>query len=164
MRKNSFSANVRETGIKVILCMTFEEGHQINVKLKTDELKREAYRQYCKHIASGYPKKAWCMRHPDITLTWETMEKYIKEDPSIFDPIHKNAAQADSLRLAFEHLWDSARGKNKDANVAALQIILRNMHAWDAKDLRSDESESNFRQAQEQVMKQLNDMQQAKET
>ena len=139
--------------------MLFQEGNQFAKKLKTDELKKEAYRQYCQHIAEGYPKKAWCLRHPDITLTWETMEKYIKEEPGVFDPIQKSASQADSLKLAFQHLWDSARGKNKDANVAALQIILRNMHCWDAKDPASANSDNNFMQAQEMVMKQLSDMQ-----
>lgn len=160
MRKNSFSANVRLTGIKVIVCMTFQEGHKHSTKLKTDEMKLEAYRQYCEHIANGYPQKSWCLRHPDITLTWETMEKYMREEPHIFDPIHKIAAKADSLKLAFEHLWDSARGRNKDANVASLQIILRNMHAWDAKDPQQQNDDKNFQSAQEMVMRQMTDMQQ----
>ncbi len=56
-------------------------GNQYNKKLKTPELKAEAYRQYCAHIAEGYSKENFWFEHPDLTITWETVETYIKKEP-----------------------------------------------------------------------------------
>ncbi len=139
--------------------MTFENGNQVNKKLTTHELKIEAYRQYCAHIASGEPKNAWCFEHPFLTLTSETMEKYIKEEPSVFDTIHKSVAHSKSLKHWFSVLSATARGENQKGNVAAQQIIFRNMFRWDAKDPANDSNENNFLAAQEMVMKQLKEMQ-----
>jgi hypothetical protein len=136
--------------------MLFQEGNQVNKKLTTDELKLEAYAQYCAHIAQGMPKKAWCFRHPTLSLTWETMEKYIKNEPAVFDLTHKKLAEADSLKHWFSYLGDSARGKNKDANVASLQIILRNMHAWDRTDKQDDNDVHSAQFNQERLLEQIN--------
>ena len=135
--------------------MTFQEGHEVNLKLKTDELKKEAYRQYCDHISQGWPQKSWCFEHPTLTLTWESMEKYIKDNPSILDPIHKKVAQTKSLKHWFSVLSDMTVGKNTKGNIVGTQIILRNMHAWDAKNGVPEDSDGTFIQAQELVMKQL---------
>ena len=137
--------------------MVFEQGHQTAKKLTTDDLKLDAYAQYCAHIASGQPKKAWCFRHPTLSLTWETMEKYIKNEPNLFDPLHKRMAEADGLKLWFSYLADSARGKNKDANVASMQIILRNMFMWDRPDHNNNEGDMFAAQFnQERLLEQLN--------
>lgn len=137
----------------------FKPGNELAKKLVSDEMKREAYKQYCEHIAKGYPRKAWRFRHPDVSITWNTIEKYIKEEPEVFDPIKKEVAAADSLQYWFSYLADSAKGENQKANVASLQIILRNMHAWDAKDPQQQHSDNNFAQAQEIVLKQLTELQ-----
>ena len=139
--------------------MLFEKGNQAAKKLVTDEEKRAAYKEYCEYVASGKPRKAWRWRHPGKTITWNTIEKYIREEPDVFDPIYKEMAAADSLDHWFSDLSDSAKGINPKANVASLQIILRNMHAWDARDHKDENTDNNFVQAQEMVMKQLSDMQ-----
>ncbi len=134
------------------------EGNTNPVKLKTNELKTEAYRQYCAHIASGIPKKAWCFEHPELTLTWETMEKYIKDDPIVFDPTNKKVAETKSLNHWFGVLSSKATGKNKDADTAALQIIMRNKFKWDVRDHQDEEQtavSANF----EKMMGQLKAMQ-----
>ena len=138
--------------------MPFEKGHTINVRLKTPEIMIEAYQSYCDHIAQGYPQKAWCFEHPETSLHWETMEKYIRENPNILDPLHKKIAQAKSLRHWFSFLGESAKGSNVKANVASLQIILRNMHAWDAKD-QVRETDTSSTEAAEKVLEQLATMQ-----
>lgn len=131
------------------------------VKLSTDELKRAAYTQYCSHIASGYTKKSWRFKHPDIFLTWETMEKYIREEPNVFDPIHKKMAECDSLYHWESVLADSATGKNKDANTASLQMIMRNKFKWDTRDHQQDEDTSESAQAHDQLMKEISHQQKA---
>lgn len=139
--------------------MTFVEGHTQSVKLHTLELKKEAYRQYCNHLASGKPKKAWRFKHPNITLTWETMEKYIKEDQTIFDPLQKKQAEADSLEHWFGVLGAIATGDNQKGNVAACQIIFRNMFKWDHKDQVHDDDDGTALLAHERLLDQLSKLQ-----
>lgn len=139
--------------------MAFQKGHTTNVKLHTPELKQEAFRQYCNHIAKGRPKKAWRLKKLGFTLTWETMEKYIKEDPDTFDPSHKKEAEADSLERWFTVLEEIATGDNPKGNVAATQVIMRNMHKWDAKDHRDDDDDTSAQLANERLLEQLSKLQ-----
>lgn len=107
------------------------KGSKNAQKLKTPDLRKEAYRQYCAHIAQGYPQDAWCFDHPELTLTSETMEKYIREDPINFDPINKERAKAAGYKMWFDVLSDSAKGINEKASTASLQMIMRNKFKWD---------------------------------
>jgi hypothetical protein len=142
--------------------MAPKPGSQYALKLTTHELKAEAFRQYCAHIAKGYPKKAWCFEHPTLTLTWETMERYIKDEPDIFDSTQKKIAESKSLNHWFSFLAASATGQNQKANVASLQIILRNMHAWDKSDHRHDENSTEIASNQEKIIAQITQAQQEK--
>lgn len=113
------------------------KGNQNNKKLTTSDLKRDAYEQYCAHLAKGKSKRSWTFKHPELMLTWETMEKYIANDPE-FDPIKKELALADGY-LAWEQVAeDSAKGVNKDANTASLQMVMRNKFGWDKNEDRKD--------------------------
>lgn len=107
------------------------KGNDYTKKLKTTELKEEAYRQYCAHLAKGKSKKSWCFEHPHLTLTWETMEKYIKSDEHVFDPLKKRVAETKGYACWEQVVEDSATGKNKDANTASLQMLMRNKYGWD---------------------------------
>lgn len=139
--------------------MTFQPGNQIAKKLPTIELQLEAYRQYCNWIAKGYPKKSWGFDHPTITLTWETMEKYIREDPTVFDPLQKKRAETRSFEGWFDVLAGIAKGDNQKGNVAACQMIFRNMFKWDTKEQREEEDDGAALQANEKLMGQLSQLQ-----
>jgi len=67
--------------------------------LDADELKHEAYAQYCAHIAKGLSKEAFVFDHPEVSVIWETVENYMKADPINFPPIHKKKAEAESLSV-----------------------------------------------------------------
>ena len=110
-------------------------GNQFAKKLDTKELREEAYRQYCKHIADGYPKDCWRFKHPEVTLTWETMEKYIKNDPTEFDPEQKKMAEIDGRKSWIQKCMDSATGADEGkSNTASLQMCMRNIMGWDKRD------------------------------
>ena len=117
--------------------MAAPKGHQINkgkknaLKLKTPELKKMAYEQYCAHLASGKAKKSWYFEHPDMMLTSETMEKYIAEEPNNFPAIQKEMAWCKGYQRWEKVVEDSAEGHNKDANTASLQMLMRNKYLWD---------------------------------
>ena len=110
-------------------------GNQNAKKLISHELRKEAYRQYCEWIAGGNSKEAWVFKHPEITLTHKTMEKYIKEDPIEFPPIHKEVAES----LSYEH-WlhlgkDMMLGRIEKCQPAIYQMFMRNKFGWDKDDM-----------------------------
>jgi hypothetical protein len=105
-------------------------------KLKTIELKLEAYRQYCEHIAKGDCKKSWCFDHPNLTLTWITMEKYIAEDPVVFDPIQKEFAEARSYLHWLKLGKDMMTGEIPKCQPAIYQMFMRNKFKWDREDVQ----------------------------
>ena len=112
------------------------KGNKNATKLKTSELKTEAYKQYCAHLAKGKSKKSWCFEHPELTLTFETMDKYIDNSVIDFPPIHKKVAETKGFAFWEQVVEDSAIGKNKDANTASLQMLMRNKYSWDKEDLK----------------------------
>lgn len=130
----------------------FTIGNKAAVKLKTIELKLEAYKQYCEHIAAGKSKSAWRLQHPEVSLTWRHMERYIREEPEIFDPTFKEIAECDSLNFWEQQVINAALGVNKDANVAALQMLMRNKFKWDRPDLVKDSDDSAALMAHEKLM------------
>lgn len=109
-------------------------GNTNAVKLKDPDLRQEAYKQYCAHIASGLSKEAFCFNHPTIIITWNTLEKLIKENPVEFNPLLKEKAMSDQQALLESWCLESANGKNTKANTATLQMLMRNKFGWDRKD------------------------------
>jgi hypothetical protein len=100
-------------------------------KLNSDELKNEAYDQFCAHIASGHSVESWYFDHPDLTITYKTMLNYIKEYPELFPPAKKEMALAKSLRKWESVVHASADGTNTKASTASLQMLMRNKFGWD---------------------------------
>ncbi len=103
-------------------------------KLTSDELKRKAFESYLAHMAKGKSKKSWWFDHEDITLTWQTMDTYIKNEPQVFSSIQIEAAKSKGYNLWEQVVEDSAKGINKDANTASLQMLMRNKYEWDKQD------------------------------
>jgi hypothetical protein len=105
-------------------------GNQNGLKLKDPEIRQFAYSQYCEHLAKGKSKKSWYFDHPQLRCTWETMEKYLVDEVE-FDPIHKRIAEAKGFAYWEGVIEGSATGKNKHANTASLQMLMRNKYGWD---------------------------------
>lgn len=116
---------------------TFAPGNQIARKLTTDELKQEAYRQYCAHLAKGLIKDNWYFEHEDLSICYETMESYIKNEPSVFKPIQKKIGWAKGYQYWEAEVGKAALGENSKADIAGLQMIMRNKYKWDAKETSS---------------------------
>jgi glucan-binding YG repeat protein len=111
------------------------KGNGNATKLKTPDLKKQAYESYCAHIASGESKEAWVFEHPTITLTSKTMEKYIRNDQIEFPPIHKEVAEAKS----FQHWCNLGKqmmlGQIEKCQPAIFQMFMRNKFGWDKDDI-----------------------------
>lgn len=107
-------------------------GNQHCLKLKTPEIKAKVYKSYCDHLAKGNSKRSWWFKDDEsgITLTSETLEKYLK-NPDDFDPIQIKVAMAQGYYYWEQVCGDSAIGVNEKANTASLQMIMRNKFGWD---------------------------------
>jgi len=120
--------------------MAAKKGNDYAKKLKTAEIKKMAYEQYCNHLAQGKTKRSWYFEHPDLILGWESMEKYIAEDEDL-DPIHKEVAWCKGYQKWENVVSDSAEGKNKNANTASLQMLMRNKYDWDKENSSEKETQ-----------------------
>lgn len=133
-------------------------GNSYGTKLKDSEVRQLAYKQYCEHIARGKSKKSWCFDHPQLRCTWNTMEKYIKDDKE-FDPLQKEIAESQGYAHWESVVEDSATGKNQKANTASLQMLMRNKFGWDKHENKTEESFPGFSIAYERLMLQLSQLQ-----
>lgn len=107
------------------------KGNRHPAKLTTDDLKIEAFNQFCDHLAQGKSKKSWYFEHPDLTCTWETMENYINSGDKVFDLNKIHIAVSKGYKNWEQVVEDSAKGKNTRANTATLQMLMRNKYGWD---------------------------------
>lgn len=105
-------------------------GNQNAKKLVDHDIKQQAYKQYCEHLAKGKTKKSWFFKHPELTCTAETFEKYL-EDEIEFDPVHLQVAYCQGYQKWEGVLEDGATGENEKVNPACLQMIMRNKYGWD---------------------------------
>lgn len=107
------------------------KGNKLGTKLKDKDVRQEAYKQYCNHIASGECKESFVFEHPTLTVTYKTMERYIRENPIEFPPDKKEAAEAASYRRWTKDGHNMMMGKVKGCQPAIYQMFMRNKFGWD---------------------------------
>lgn len=102
-------------------------------KLTSEELKRDAYDQYCQWIANGNSMKSFVYVNEEegISVTWETIDKYIKENPTDFPPNKKKEAEAQSLNVWENKGINMMMGNVKGCQPAIYQMFMRNKFGWD---------------------------------
>jgi hypothetical protein len=126
-------------------------GNKNGVKLKDPDVRQEAYRQYCAHIASGESKESFVFEHAELTCTHQTMEKYIAANPIEFLPIHKQVAES----LSFLHWTGLGKqmmlGQIEKCQPAIFQMFMRNKFGWD-KEEKSDSSVSYAEKVLDHIM------------
>lgn len=108
-----------------------QPGEKRRQILKTTALRQECFRQYCLHLAHGRNKRSFVFNHPHYKCSWETVERYIRQYPEEFDLELLDVAYAEGLGVWEQILTDCATGKNRKANVAAIQITMRNKYGWE---------------------------------
>lgn len=111
--------------------MSFKPENTAAVKLNTDELMKEAYLDYCAHLARGLSKRSWYFRDEKRLLcTFQTMEKYMKEKPDVLDPIHKHISDVKGFAV-WEQKGMSMMNGESHSEPALYQIFMRNKYDWD---------------------------------
>lgn len=113
-------------------------GNTNGLKLKDPDVRQEAYMQYCKWLAKGKASRSFTFQKGDLKCTGKTIESYIKDNPVEFPPIHKEFSYSEGYAYWEQVVEDSAKGLNKDANTASLQMLMRNKYDWDKKEPEED--------------------------
>lgn len=112
-------------------------GNKHGIKLKDPDIRQIAYQKYCEWLAMGKSKKSFTFRSPEYSCHWQTLESYIK-DKNEFDPLQIELAKCEGCKRWEQVVEDSAEGKNKDANTASLQMLMRNKFDWDKQSVVTD--------------------------
>lgn len=110
--------------------MVAPKGNKFGQALKDPEMRQRAYQSFCDHLAKGKAIKSWYFIEGDCACVWATMLEYIK-DKEEFDPIQKEIALSQGYNKWESIAEESANGKNKQANTASLQMVMRNKFGWD---------------------------------
>ena len=95
---------------------------------------QKAYEEYCDWISNGHSVESWCYESQTLTLTYKTIEKYIREFPLDFPPIHKETALTKSLRVWEERGLTMMLGQLEKCQPAIFQMFMRNKFGWDKED------------------------------
>lgn len=110
--------------------MSATPGNSNGTKLKDPKVRQLAYESYCAHLAKGKSKRSWVFEHPQLTCTYQTIDKYI-EDEMEFSPIQIQSALSKGYAYWESVVEDGAIGKNQKVNPACLQMVMRNKFGWD---------------------------------
>jgi hypothetical protein len=122
--------------------MAAPKGNKFGTKLKEPEARQEAFKQYCQHIAEGWPKEAFFFSHPEYSVCHKTMERYIAESPEEFPSHLLNDAKSKRYKHWIEEGKTLMKGGYRHGSPSVWQTIMRNIFrdiGWD-----KDTSSSNF--------------------
>ena len=121
------------------------EGNQNAVKLRTKAQKLKVFKDYCAWIATGNSKEAWTYDKDGLTLAWQAMEMYIKDDLELKPFKHlKRNAEAKSLQVWHGKGLKMMEGKVDKCQPAIFQMFMRNKFGWDKKDSLSDKDQASL--------------------
>lgn len=110
-------------------------GNQRGVILKDPAIRQIAYKDFCQHIADGYPQECWSFHKDGHRCSWMTMLTYIKNDTcSEFDPLLKEQAHAEAYKKLYGEGLTLMKGGYKNGSPVVWQTIMRNVNrrfGWD---------------------------------
>lgn len=106
-------------------------GNKNGLKIKDQDLRQKAYKQYCEWLSQGKSGRSFTFVEGDLMCTGQTIQHYMASNPIEFPPIYKEIAESKGMAKWEQVVSDSAEGKNKDANTASLQMLMRNKYGWD---------------------------------
>lgn len=115
-------------------------GNTNGTALKDPEERQKAYRSFCQNIADGYPVAAWSYRNGEHKCHWQTMVRYIEENPLEFEVFLKEESHSISYKKWFDRGIKLTDGEMKgNPSPQTWATIMRNMFDWD-KDSKSKET------------------------
>ncbi|HSX38930.1 MAG TPA: hypothetical protein VLE95_08960 [Chlamydiales bacterium] len=117
-------------------------GNKNGVILKDPAIRQLAYKDFCKHIANGYPQECWSFDQDGYRCSYQTMLAYIKNDTvGEFDPILKEQAHSKSYKKLYGVGLNLMTGKIQGGSPVVWQTIMRNVNrrfGWDREEIIQD--------------------------
>ena len=110
------------------------------LKLKDPDVRQQAFNEYCEWLAKGKSSRSFTFESDLLSCTGQTIESYIKNNPTEFPSYKKEIAFNKGLAKWEMVVEESADGKNKDANTASLQMLMRNKYGWDRKEKEAEKT------------------------
>lgn len=111
------------------------KGNQRGIILKDAEIRQIAYKDFCQHIADGYPQECWSFSQDGYRCHFQTMLSYIKGDISgEFDPNLKKEAHCKAYKKLYGEGLSLMRGQYKNGSPVVWQTVMRNVNrrfGWD---------------------------------
>jgi hypothetical protein len=106
-------------------------GSKHGEAIKDPEMRKKAYASYCAHLAKGKDKRSWWFEQGGVQCTYRTIESYVQQYPTMLDAKQIELSMCKGYQEWEAIAEDSAKGKNKKANTASLQMVMRNKFGWD---------------------------------
>lgn len=117
------------------------KGNKYATKLKDPEQRKEAYIQYCDHIAKGLSKESWYYfneNDPLKSICYKTMETYMEQNPTDFPPILMEMAQSKSFAVFEQEGFKLMKGQYRHGSPVVWQTFMRNKFKWDKEQLEAN--------------------------
>jgi|ERR1700759_622974 len=114
------------------------KGNTNRTALKEPEIRQQAYDEYCKWLEKGKSSRSFTFEHELYTCTGQTLEAYIKNNPTEFPAIKREIAMNKGLNRWESVVEDAADGKNKEASIPGLQMLMRNKYGWDKEEKKKE--------------------------
>ena|SRR5215469_8368200 len=111
-------------------------GNTNNLKLKTEDVQKAAYMAYCQWIAAGRGKQGFVFDFETEDgqkgfVTYQTVEKCLKDQRFDLDPSHMERAQNFSYQVWENTGIEMMQGKVDKCQPAIYQMMMRNKFSWD---------------------------------
>lgn len=115
-------------------------GNKFALNLKTPEKRRQVFEHFCQWIAQGNPKNGWFYEDDEVTLSWKSLDNYLRNYPEEFTQEEVEISRSKGLmkwvKEGRQILFQEVKG-----DVAMYQMFMRNLYKWDRPD-KSEEDES----------------------
>lgn len=127
-------------------------GNSNSVKLKDYALRQEAYEDYCENIALGYSVDCFYFQKDGLSVSYKTMQKYIRDNPIEFPPEKLSSAKA-KAKAFFEALLIGIATGRIEGNMRAVELIMKFKFGWKDNDNAKIENKQNLCDVKEQFDK-----------
>jgi hypothetical protein len=123
------------------------KGNDNRLKVKSEESQKVVYEIYCQWLAAGRDKRGFVCEYIDEngkenSVTYQTVENYVKKNPSVLDP-HKQVCAESKGFACWEYTGiKMLNGEVKGCQPAIYQIFMRNKYGWDKEEKVSTVNES----------------------
>ena len=126
-------------------------GNKDAIKIKDKDSRQQAFQAYLLHLEAGYPKESFHFdNEKGASCCWETIERYIKENPSEFPPNLMKRAMSKRYKL-----WFDVGVKMSKGSPEVWKTIMRNMFGKDFGWDKEESKHSSFTPEQEETIKAL---------